>query len=116
MVCTKSLLAAKKNVKHFHTGNGSSVAIMYATPVHTLDENGQWQDIDNRLSASSSEFSTNNARIKFAQKITGNEVIFTLHDGNRKITMSLDNAIKKTTGSATNTSTEFGPNTTELQN
>ena len=38
-----------------------------------------------------------------------------LHDGNRKITMSLNDAIKKTTGVVTNHTTEFDSEATQLQ-
>lgn len=67
-----------------------------------------------RLRGSGSEYSTGNARIKFAKKITGNESVFTLHDGNKKITMSLNGARKKTAGEVTNTAPESGE-TTQLQ-
>ena len=103
------------NVKHFALEDGSYTAVMYNGAVHTQDAEGNWQDIDNRLSDSGSEFSTSNARIKFAKKITGNENLFTLHDGNRKITMSLNNAVKKTTGAVTNHTTEFDSEATQLQ-
>ena len=89
-------------VKHFRLEDGSYIAAQYDVPVHYLDENGEWQDIDNSLSDIGNEYSTNNAKIKFAKKITGNENVFTLHDGNYKITMSLNNAIKKTKGKITN--------------
>lgn len=92
-----------ESVKHFRLEDGSYVAAQYDVPVHYLDENGEWQDIDNSLSDKGNEYSTNNAKIKFAKKITGNENLFTLHDGNYKITMSLNNAIKKTKGKITNT-------------
>ena len=103
------------NVKHFALEDGSYTAVMYNSAVHTQDAEGNWQDIDNRLAASGSEFSTSNARIKFAKKITGNENLFTLHDGDRKITMSLNNAVKKTTGAVTNHMTEFDSEATQLQ-
>ncbi len=105
----------EENVKHFRLEDGTYMAAQYDTAVHTLDENGEWQDIDNTLSESGSEYWTSNARIKFAKKITGNESIFTLHENNRKITLSLDGAIKKTTGVATNTETEFDETATTLQ-
>ena len=105
----------EESVKHFRLEDGSYTAVQYDVPVHYLDEDGEWQDIDNTLSASGSEYSTSNARVKFAKKITGNETLFTLHDGNRKITMSLDGAIKKTKGQVTNTETEFDENATKLQ-
>ena len=103
------------NVKHFALEDGTYTAVMYGGAVHTQDAEGNWQDIDNRLSESGSEFSTSNARIKFAKQIPGNEMLFTLHDGNRKITMSLDNATKKTAGVVTNHSTEFDSEATQLQ-
>ena len=53
--------------------------------------------------------------MKFAKKITGNESLFTLHDGNGKITLSLDGAKKKTAGKVTNTSTEFDKDATKLK-
>ena len=79
-------------VKHFHLTDGTVAAVQYDIPVHYIDENGEWQDIDNTLTASGSEYTTSNARVKFAKKITGNETLFTLHDGNHKITMSLEDA------------------------
>ncbi|MBE5888333.1 MAG: DNRLRE domain-containing protein [Lachnospiraceae bacterium] len=105
----------EERVKHFRLEDGSYVAVQYTTPVHVQDADGNWQDINNHLSESGSEFSTSDARIKFAKKITGNGGLFTLHDGNRKITMSLDNAIKKTTGCVTNTSEEPDETATDLQ-
>ena len=105
----------EETVKHFRLEDGSYTAVQYQMPVHVRDENGQWQDIDNTLSESGSEYATSNAKIKFAKKITSNETLFTLHDGNRKITMSLDGAKKKTTGKVTNTHTEFDESATKLQ-
>ena len=104
----------EESVKHFRLEDGSCIAVQYSDPVHTLDDNGKWQDIDNTLSSSGSEFSTGNARVKFAKKITENESLFTLHDGNGKITLSLDGAKKKTAGKVTNTSTEFDKDATKL--
>ena len=92
----------EENVKHFRLEDGSYVAAQYNYPVHYTDENGQLVDIDNRLSESGSELSTGNSRIKFVKKITGNGNIFTLHENNTKITMSLAGAEKKTEGVVTN--------------
>ena len=104
----------EESVKHFRLEDGSCIAVQYSNPVHTLDDNGKWQDIDNTLSSSGSEFSTGDARVKFAKKITENESLFTIHDGNGKITLSLDGAKKKTAGKVTNTSTEFDKDATKL--
>ena len=94
----------EESVKHFHLSDGSYVAAQYTFPVHYIDESGEWQDIDNALADSGSEYANNNARIKFAKKITGNESLFTLHDGNTKITLSLVGAKKGTLGAVTNNS------------
>ena len=99
----KDIVEIKKlrdeNVKQFRLEDGTYIAAQYDVPIHYLDENGDWQDIDNSLVESGSEISTNNARIKFAKKITGNETLLTIQENNHKITMSLNGAIKKTTGS-----------------
>ncbi len=104
-----------ESVKHFRLPDGTYTAVQYNVPVHYQDDTGEWQDIDNTLASSGNEYATSDARIKFAKKITGNETLFTLHDGNRKITMSLNGAIKKTVGAVTNTQTEFSEEATQLQ-
>ncbi|MBR5140025.1 MAG: DNRLRE domain-containing protein, partial [Clostridia bacterium] len=88
----------EENVKTFCLPDGSYVAAVYPTAVHRQDENGVWQDIDNSLSASGSEYVSGDARVKFAKKISGNGTLFTLHENNTKITFSLIGAIKKTPG------------------
>ena len=105
----------EENVKHFKLSDGTVTAVMYETPVHYLDGNGEWQDIDNTLADDGSEYATSNSRVKFAKKTTGNGVLFTLHENNTKITVSLDGAKKKVAGRVTNTITENGEETTELQ-
>ena len=35
--------------KHFRMSDGSFMAVSYGVPVHYLDEDGNWQDYDNRL-------------------------------------------------------------------
>ena len=91
----------EENVKHFRLADGSYVAAQYNYPVHYTDENGEFIDIDNRLFESSGEFFTNNSRVKFIKKITGNGNIFTLHENNTKISMGLVGAEKKTKGVVT---------------
>ena len=93
----------EESVKHFHLEDGSYVAAQYAYPVHYRDEGGNLVDIDNTLTeASGGVFANPNARIKFAKKITGNETLFALHDGNTKLTFSLVGAKKKTVGTVYN--------------
>ena len=92
------------NTKHFRLSDGSYVAAQYDYPVHYINDRGEFEDINNTLSSSGSEFSTGDARIKFIKKITGNENIFTLHGNNTKITMGLVGAEKKTSGVVTSKS------------
>ena len=105
----------EESVKHFRLEDGTVTAVQYDAPVHYLDGSGKWQDIDNTLAASGGEYVNGNARIKFARKVTGNGSLFTLHDGNRKITMSLEGAVKKTAGQVTNPTTDWDESTPKLQ-
>ena len=105
----------EESVKHFRLEDGSYVAAQYSQQVHIKDADGKWQDIDNTLSDAGSDFSTSNARVKFAKKTGGNSELFTLHDGNYKIKMALEGANKKVHGQVTNTNTEFDATATELQ-
>ena len=91
----------EENIKHFKLPDGSFIAASYDLPVHYLDENGAWQDIDNTLFSSGSNFSTKNSKIKFAKKVTGNSSLVTIHNGESKITMGLTGAIKSTKGVVT---------------
>lgn len=92
----------EESAKHFRLEDGTYIAAQYNYPVHKLDSNGEWQDIDNALLDSGSEFSNSDARIKFAKKINGSSELFALHDGNTKLTLSLINAVKGTVGEVTN--------------
>ena len=50
-----------ETVKHFRCEDGSYVAAQYNTPIHYLDDDKIWQDIDNTLSESGNEYVTYNA-------------------------------------------------------
>ena len=99
--------------KTFRLEDGSYLAAQYKEPVHYLDGDGKWQDIDNTLAASGSEYATSDARIKFTKKVTGGKEIFTLQEGNKKITLSFPEAKRKTVGTVYNG--EDGECETELQ-
>ena len=101
--------------KRFRLEDGSYMVAQYDTDVHYLDENGTWQNIDNTLAVSGSDITTSDAKIKFAKKTTGNETLFALHDGNRKLTLSLNGAAKKVAGEITNYDSELGEDTTKLE-
>ena len=104
-----------ETTKTFRLADGSYYLAQYDNPIHRVDEEGEWQDIDNHLADDGSDYASSDARVKFTKKTTGDSVLFTLHDGNRKITMSLDGANKKVYGEITNTQTEHGADATELQ-
>ena len=92
----------EESVKHFRLPDGTYVAAQYPSPVHVQDENGAWVDIDNALTEDGTDIQNANARIKFSKKITGNERLYTLKDGDYQLTLSLLGAIKSTVGVAQN--------------
>ena len=115
LTAEEDLTLREESVKHFRLEDGTYLAVQYPAPVHIRNGEGEWEDINNHLSDGGNAYTSEDARIKFAKKITGNGVIFTLHDGNRKLTVSLDGAVKKTEGVAVNTETAFDESTTLLQ-
>ena len=92
----------EENVKYFHLEDGSYIAAQYDHPVHLLNEDNRWVDIYNTLISDGSDFGTGDERIKFAKKITGNNSIFTLKDGNTKLTFSFEGATKGIYGAVSN--------------
>ena len=73
------------NVKHFSLSNGLNKAVVYSQPVHYIDENGNWVDIDNSLTLQGNEYSANNKfEIKFANK-SGSSGLLSIKDGSYKI-------------------------------
>jgi len=105
----------EESVKHFQLNDGSIIAVQYASPVHRKDDQNNWEDIDNRLQEKGDAYTSPDARVKFSKKIPGNEAIFTLHEGNKKITFSLNGAIKKTEAQVVNQTGEIDGNTSILQ-
>lgn len=101
--------------KYFRLDDGSYYVAHYNSNVHYLDDNGVWQDIDNSLAVNGSEITTGNAKIKLAKKTTGNGEIFTIHDGNRKLSLALNGANKKIVGVIRNNEIEFDDDATQLQ-
>lgn len=105
----------EENIKHFHLPDGTYQAVIYGNPVHRMDSDGNWVDIDNTLKDDGTDLTTSDARIKFAKKITGNENLFTLREDKYKITFGLENATKKTKGVFTNTESSKDKTATKLQ-
>lgn len=84
-VIKEDIALREENVKHFKLSDGTVKAVSYANPVHYLDENGNWIDIDNALTLSGNEYKTSNkTEIKFANK-SGSNGLVSIKDGNYKI-------------------------------
>ncbi len=80
-----------ENVKHFYLGDGQYNAIIYSNPVHRMDENGVWQDIDNRLIFNSDKlntYSTSDGRVSFSDSVTDNS-LWTFRENGYSISMGL---------------------------
>ena len=105
----------EENVKHFRLGDGTYQAVVYGEAVHRKNEKGEWVEIDNSLSELNGAIATNDARIKFSKKITGNESLFTLHEGSYKMTVGLEGAEKKTEATVRDLSEEADSNATTLE-
>ena len=101
--------------KYFRLDDGSYYIAHYNSEVHYLDNNGVWQDLNNSLAIHGSEITTSDAKIKFAKKTTGNSEIFTLKDGNRKLSLSLNDANKEVDGIIQNDPTQVDDTATQLQ-
>lgn len=93
-----------ENTKHFHLSDGTYQAVVYGEPVHRLNDDGEWEEIDNALASVNGAIATKDSRVKFAKKITGNESLYTLHNGHYKVTVGLLGAEKKVEGIVTSNS------------
>ena len=83
-----------ENIKHYLLSDGTTKAVVYPSPVHYLNENGEWTNIDNTLSLISNEYIANNKfEIKFAKK-SGSSNLLSIKDGEYKITFTPLNANK----------------------
>lgn len=84
-VLEEDISLREENVKHFKLSNGTVKAVSYAQPVHYMDENGKWIDIDNALTLNGNEYSAKNKQeIKFANK-SGSTGTVSIKDGEYKI-------------------------------
>ncbi|MBR5139715.1 MAG: DNRLRE domain-containing protein, partial [Clostridia bacterium] len=74
-----------ENTKHFLLSDGTSRAVVYSQSVHYRDDDGKWTHIDNTLTESGSEYSTDNkTKIKFANK-SGSSGLVSINNGSYKI-------------------------------
>ncbi len=81
----------EENAKHFRLDNGMYKVVSYSAPVHRLDADGTWQDIDNNLylqeANGSAQYATNDGRVQFADLFAAGEELFRLSEGEYSITM-----------------------------
>lgn len=105
----------EENVKHFLNPDGSYTALAYSKPVHRLDENGNWQDLENIMNeetrGNKQAYITSDGRTVFSKKInsTDNE-IFTLNEGKYEISVSFVNeGLKNTTAKLSNHAKKYTP-------
>ena len=109
----------EENIKHFDMGNGTFQAIAYSHPVHKLDSDGNWQDIDFGMTLtgtrSSRVYANEEAGAAFAENYVANQPIMTLSDEENAISMSL---ITTNVNSAArlNTNTTIAAEVTNPQN
>lgn len=83
----------EESVKHFDMGDGTYQAVDYGYPVHYINENGQWQDIDNSLQTVStrteSKLTTKDSRISLATAFVPNKQLLYIGDSEKSISMSM---------------------------
>lgn len=105
----------EENVKHFRMPDGSYTAVSYNKPVHRMDANGVWQDIDNSMTEApvknKQAFVTADGRTVFSKKINSNDpTVFELSENGYSIKVSFANAdIKNATAKLSNHAKKYTP-------
>lgn len=83
----------EENVKHFALPDGTYQAVVYGEPIHEMDENGQWQEIDNSLylgNARGTElYADEKGNTAFAKSFAFNKSVFSISNGGYGISMSV---------------------------
>lgn len=105
----------EESVKHFLMPDGSYKAVVYTQPVHRMDANGVWQDIDNRMDESTVKnkqaYVTSDGRTVFSKKISSKDAtVFELTENGYSIKVSFANdGIKNTTAKLSNHAEKYKP-------
>ena len=105
----------EESVKHFLMPDGSYKAVVYTQPVHRMDANGVWQDIDNRMDESTVKnkqaYVTSDGRTVFSKKISSKDAtVFELTENGYSIKVSFaDDGIKNTTAKLSNHAEKYKP-------
>lgn len=81
----------EENIKHFDTGVGTFQAVVFGGPVHTLDADGHWQDIDNTLvlAAVDGDEKYSNQRVSFAPSLSVGQTVLNVNENGYAISMGL---------------------------
>lgn len=83
----------EENVKHFDMGNGKFRAIAYSHPVHELDSEGNWQDIDFGLTLTKMQganmYVNKASGTAFAANYASSQPLMTLSDNGNAVSMSM---------------------------
>ena len=101
--------------KHFLMPDGSYTAVVYSAPVHRKDENGNWQDIDNRMAEATVKnkqaYITADGRVVFSKKINAETpTVYTVNHNGYSITLAIDDtAVKNTTANLSNHAQKYVP-------
>lgn len=105
----------EENVKHFKLPDGTYTAMVYDSAVHRKDENGEWQDIDNRMTEKNANnkqaYITSDGRTVFFKKINSTDnTVFELNENGYTIKVHFDEEeIKNTTAKLSNHAEKYVP-------
>ena len=103
----------EENVKHFDMGNGNYTAISYSHPVHELDSEGNWQDIDFTMNLTQTRgvsTYTNTAGTTFAETYTPNQPLMSMDGEDTFLDMTIvcvGESLGSRSGSLTTAKAEF---------
>lgn len=102
VICEEETLRTETE-KHFRMSDGSFMAVSYGIPVHYMDDDGTWHDIDNTLSQTSNQsaYCVNNDQVAttFASNLNSGEVFTTSYNGT-SVSISLLDATQSTSMAA----------------
>jgi len=83
----------EESVKYFHMSDGSMTAVSYASPVHYLDEQGKFVEIDNTLVESEEGFTNKSNSFKVTLPKNADDEIVIENEG-KKISFALNDVEK----------------------
>lgn len=109
----------EENVKHFDLGNGQYHAVSYSYPVHELDSEGNWVDINTALTTGNArslgQYATEDGRVTVSQTFRPNSQILSMQEDGKGIAMSMvADSSNVSTFSMSRAAVENAPVRTEL--